>query len=60
MRALGDLSGFPALRELTLKDCQAMLCPSLVGAVRHDSLAKLCSYTAHPALECAPAVLRLT
>ena len=60
VRALGDLSGFPALRKLTLKDCQAMLCPSLVGAVWHASLATLCFYTASPTPECAPVVLRLS
>ena len=60
VRALGDLSGFPALRELTLKDCQAMLCHSLVGAVRHACLARLWFYDAHPAPECAPVVLRLS
>ena len=60
VRALGDLSGFPALRKLTLKDCQAMLCPSLMSAVWHASLAKLCFYTATPGLECAPVVLRLS
>ena len=60
VRALGDLSGFPALRKLTLKDCQAMLCPSLLGAVRHASLANLCFDSAHPAPECAPMVLQLS
>ena len=60
VRALGDFSGFPALRELTLKDCQVMLCHSLVGAVRHASLAKLWFFYAHPAPECAPVVLRLS
>ena len=59
-RALGDLSGFPALRKLTLMYCEVMLCPSLLGAVRHASLAKLSFYMAHPAPECAPVVLQLS
>ena len=59
-RALGDLSGFPALRELTLHYCEAMLCSSVLGAVRHASLVSLCFRIAHPAPECAPAVLQLS
>ena len=59
-RALGDLSGFPALRELTLNFCEALLCPSLLGAARHASLASLCFCDAHPAPECAPVVLQLS
>ena len=59
VRALGDLSLFPALRELTLMLCEVVLCPSLLGAVRHASLAKVCFYMAHPAPECAPVVLQL-
>ena len=49
VRALGDLTGFPALRELTLDFCEVMLSPSLLGAVRHASLANLCFCSAHPA-----------
>ena len=60
VRALGDLSGFPALRELTLEYCEVMLCPSLLGAVRHASLVELRFHTAHPAPECAPVVLQLS
>ena len=60
VRALGDLSGFPALRELTLDYCEAMLCSSLLGAVRHASLVSLCLRIAHPAPECAATVLQLS
>ena len=59
VRALGDLSGLPALRELTLDFCEAMLSPSLLGAVRHASLASLCFCNAHPAPECALMLLQL-
>ena len=37
-----------------------MLCPLLLGAVRHASLVELCFDTAHPARECAPVVLQLS
>ena len=60
VRALGDLSGFPALRELTFGFCEVMLCPSVLGAARHARLRSLCFYSAHPAPECAPAVLQLS
>ena len=60
VRALGDLSGFPALRELEFSYCEVMMCPSLLGAVRHASLAKMCFECAHPAPECAPMVLQLS
>ena len=59
VRALGDLLGFPALRELTFSHCEVMLCPSLLGAMRHASLASLCFCSAHPAPECASKVLQL-
>ena len=59
-RALGDLSGFPALRNLTFDECQVMLCPSLLGAVRHASLTSFHFYCAYPAPECAPMVLQLS
>ena len=59
-RALGDLSGLPALRELTFKFCEVMLCQSLPGAVRHGNLVKLCFVATHPAPECAPVVLQLS
>ena len=42
-RALGDLSGFPALCELTFDHCEVVLCESMQGAVRHASLASLCA-----------------
>ena len=60
VRALGDLSGFPALRVLSFDCCQVMLCPSLHDAVRHASLAELSFETAYPAPECAPMVLQLS
>ena len=58
--ALGDLSGFPALRELTFSSCEVMLCSSMLGAVHHASLTALTFRIAHPAPECAPAVLQLS
>ena len=58
-RALGDLSCFPALRELTFSFCEVTLCPSMPGAVRHASLTTLCFCCAHPAPECAPVVMQL-
>ena len=60
VRALGDLSGFPALCKLTFDLCEVMLCRSVLGAARHVSLASLCFRAAHPAPECAPAVLQLS
>ena len=59
-RALGDLSRFPALRELTFDFCEVVLCRSVLGAARHASLASLCFCLAHPAPECAPVVLQLS
>ena len=59
-RALGDLSGFPALRVLSFRYCEVMFCMSLLGAVRHPSLATLDFGTAHPAPECEPVVLQLS
>ena len=58
-RAVGDLSAFPALRWLTFKFCEVMLCESLLGAVRHASLVSLTLLGAHPAPESALAVLEL-
>ena len=58
-RALGDLSCFPALRELSFALCEIVLCESLLGAVRHASLASLTLCAAHPAPECALALLQL-
>ena len=48
-RALGDLSGFPALCELGFDCCEVMFCDSMLGAVWHASLASLCFSLAHPA-----------
>ena len=58
-RALGELSCFPALRELSFALCEIVLCESLLGAVRHASLASLTLWAAHPAPECALALLQL-
>ena len=60
VRALGDLSGFPALCKLSLDSCEVMICESVLGAVRHASLASLNFSGAHPARECAPVVLQLS
>ena len=60
VRALGDLSGFPALRTLSFQACEVMVCMSMLGAVRHPSLATLDFDIAHPAPECEPVVLQLS
>ena len=60
VRALGDLSGFPALCELSFDTCEVRFCESVLGAVRHARLASLCFYVAHPAPECVPVVLQLS
>ena len=58
--AMGDLSGFPALRKLTFAWCEVWLCMSLLGgAVRHTSLESICFLSAYPSQECAPMVLQL-
>ena len=59
VRALGDLSGFPALRELEFGYCEVRMCDSMLGAVRHASLASITFRVAHPAPDCAPMVLQL-
>ena len=59
VRALGDLSGFPALCKLIFCICEVMMCTSMLGAVRHANLASLTFYFAHPAPECALMVLQL-
>ena len=59
VRALGDLSGFPALCRLRFYFCEVMLCRALLGAVRHARLAALAFIFAHPAPECALVVLQL-
>ena len=59
--ALGDLSGFPALRELSFSFCEVKLCLSVLGgAARHASLACMSFHFAHPAPECARMVLQLS
>ena len=60
VRALGDLSAFPALCKLTLDCREVMMCKSVLGAARHASLTSLCFSAAHPAPECAPVVLQLS
>ena len=59
VRALGDLSGFPALRVLSFSRCEVTVCQSLLSAARHASLKKLCFVVAHPAPGCALVVLQL-
>ena len=59
VRALGDLSAFPALCKLGFNCCEVVLCALMLGAVRHASLANLSCYIAYPAPECAPMVLHL-
>ena len=59
VRALGDLSGFPALRKLRFSFSEVMLCESMLGAVRHTSLTGIEFFASHPAPECAPTVLQL-
>ena len=58
--ALGDLSAFPALRELSFSFCEVLFCESLLNAVQHPSLVKILFRVAHPAPECAPMVLQLS
>ena len=61
VRALGDLSGFPALRKLSFCSCEVVLCMSLPGfAVQHASLESICFCGAHPAPKCALMVLQLS
>ena len=59
-RALGDLSAFPALCALKFKSCEVMMRDSMLGAVRHASLASVVFNLAHPAPGCAPMVLQLS
>ena len=58
-RALGDLSGFPALRRLHFGFCELALCESMLGAVGHASLARMSFTHSHPAPGCALTVLQL-
>ena len=60
VRALGDLSAFPALCALKFKSCEVMMCDSMLGAARHASLASLVFNLAHPAPGCALMVLQLS
>lgn len=60
VRALGDLSDFPLLRDVGFERCEVMLCDSMLGAVRHASLRSISFYLAHPAPECALVVLQLS
>ena len=60
VRALGDLSAFPALRELSFSFCEVVLCDYMLDAVRHARLASLVFRVAHPAPGCAPMVLQLS
>ena len=59
VRALGDLSGFPALCKLSFCFSEVTLCESMLGAVRHASLASIAFVASHPAPECALTVLQL-
>ena len=60
VRALGNLSSFPALRKLSFEYCEVRMCNIVQGAVRHASLVSLVFRMAHPAPECALMVLRLS
>ena len=60
VRALGDLSAFPALCRLSFSDSELLLCESMLGAVRHASLTSISFHVSHPAPECAPMVLQLS
>ena len=59
VRALGDLSAFPALSRLSFVYCEVIMCTSMLGAVRHASLASIEFCMSHPAPECAIVVLQL-
>ena len=60
VRALRELSAFPALCRLSFSYCEVVLCKSVLGAVRHTSLASIAFIVSHPAPECAPMVLQLS
>ena len=60
VRALGDLSAFPALCKLTFSNSEVMLCESMLGAVRHASLMSIAFNIAHPAPQCALMVMQLS
>ena len=60
VRALGDLSGFPALRALSFSYCEVLFCDSLLSSEQLPSLTHLFFGSAHPASECFSAVLQLS
>ena len=60
VRTLEDLSAFSALCRLTFSFCEVMLCDSMLGVVRHASLASISFVDSHPAPECAPMILQLS
>ena len=59
VRAMGDLSGFPAVGKVCFDSCEVLMCESVAGAMWHPSLASLTFHLAHPAPECMLAVLQL-
>ena len=59
VRALGDLSEFPALSVLRFDHCEVTMCTSMLGAVRHASLTRMQFCMSHPAPECAIMLLQL-
>ena len=59
VRALGDLSAFPALRWLQFSRCEVVLCESMQDAVWHPNLMVCCFWWAHPAPKCMLTVLQL-
>ena len=60
VRALGDLSAFPALCKLYVQDCKVALSASVLGVTRHASLTKFDLQTATFALESALLVRELS
>ena len=60
VRALGDLSAFPAMCRLSFHCCEVTLCESMLGAVRHASLTSMAFVISHPAPECARTLLQLS
>ena len=59
VRALGDMSAFPALCKLQFSFCEVMLCKSMPSAARHASLTSIAFVASHPAPDCALMVLQL-
>ena len=60
VRALGDLSSFPALRVLAFASCEVIISQSILNAMQHASLASMSFQLAHPAPGCALAVMLLS